>query len=79
VSSITIISDAPNCGVTYDHHNDDRNSFITQATDVQKTLNPTQLYTLVSPVLNVKMIFNWMAVCEAGNASNLHQNLKNFR
>ncbi len=30
--SITIISDAPNCGVTYDHHYDDHNSFIIQAT-----------------------------------------------
>ncbi len=27
-----IISDAPNCGVTYDRHCDDRNSFIIQAT-----------------------------------------------
>jgi hypothetical protein len=33
VSSITIISDAPNCGVTYDRHYDDRNSFIIQATE----------------------------------------------
>ncbi len=31
-SSITMVSDAPNCGVTYDHHYDDRNSFIIQAT-----------------------------------------------
>jgi hypothetical protein len=34
VSSITIISDAPNCGVTYDRHFDNRNSFIIQATGV---------------------------------------------
>ncbi len=27
MSSITIVSDAPNCGVTYDRHYDDRNSF----------------------------------------------------
>jgi len=27
-----IVSDAPNCGVTYDWHYDDRNSFIIQAT-----------------------------------------------
>jgi hypothetical protein len=33
VSSITIVGDAPNCGVTYDHHYDDCNSFIIQATD----------------------------------------------
>jgi hypothetical protein len=26
-----IISDAPNCGINYDHHYDDRNSFIIQA------------------------------------------------
>ncbi len=32
MSSITILSDAPNCGVTYDRHYDDRNSFIMQAT-----------------------------------------------
>ncbi len=31
--SITIISDAPNCGVTYDNHYDDRNSFMIQARD----------------------------------------------
>jgi hypothetical protein len=31
VSSITIVSDTPNCGVTYDCHYDDRNSFIIQA------------------------------------------------
>jgi hypothetical protein len=27
-----IVSDAPNCGVTYDRHYDDCNSFIIQAT-----------------------------------------------
>jgi hypothetical protein len=27
-----IVSDAPNCSVTYDSHYDDRNSFIIQAT-----------------------------------------------
>jgi hypothetical protein len=32
LSSITIVSDAPNCSVTYDHHYDDRNRFIIQAT-----------------------------------------------
>jgi hypothetical protein len=32
-SSITIVSDAPNCGVTYYRHYDDRNSFIIQATE----------------------------------------------
>ncbi len=26
-----IVSDAPNCGVTYNRHYDDRNSFIIQA------------------------------------------------
>ncbi len=30
--SITIISDTPNCGVTYDHYYDDRNRFTIQAT-----------------------------------------------
>ncbi len=32
MSSITIVSDAPNCGVTYDRHYDDHNSCIIQAT-----------------------------------------------
>jgi hypothetical protein len=43
VSSITIVSDAPNCGVTYDRHYDDRNSFIIQATEVmlQVVASPT--------------------------------------
>jgi hypothetical protein len=38
VSSITIVSDAPNCGITYDRHYDDRNSFIIQATDQFRTI-----------------------------------------
>jgi hypothetical protein len=29
-----ILSDAPNCIITYDHHYDDHNSFIIQATDL---------------------------------------------
>ncbi len=33
MSSITIVSDAPNCGITYNRHYDDRNSFIIQATE----------------------------------------------
>jgi hypothetical protein len=36
VSSITIISDAPNCGVTYDCQSEDHNSFIIQATGAQE-------------------------------------------
>ncbi len=32
VLSIMIVSDSPNCGITYDRHYDDRNSFIVQAT-----------------------------------------------
>jgi hypothetical protein len=32
VSSITTVSDDSNCSVTYDHHYDDHNSFIIQAT-----------------------------------------------
>ncbi len=34
-SSIMTVSDAPNCIVTYDRHNDDRDSFIIQATGGQ--------------------------------------------
>jgi len=33
-----IISDAPNCGVTYNHHYDDRNSFIIQEQSLELTL-----------------------------------------
>ncbi len=32
MSSITIVSDAPNCGIAYDCHYDNRNSFIIQDT-----------------------------------------------
>ncbi len=38
MSSITIVSDAPNCGVTYNCHYADRNSFIIQATGVSEIL-----------------------------------------
>ncbi len=34
-----IVGDAPNCGLTYNHHYDDRNSFIIQATGFYKKLN----------------------------------------
>ncbi len=30
--SITVISDTPDCGITYDPHYDDCNSFVIQAT-----------------------------------------------
>jgi hypothetical protein len=33
-TSITIVSDTPNCGIKYDHHYDDCNSFIIQATEL---------------------------------------------
>jgi len=33
-TTITIVSDAPNCGVTYKRQSDDRNSFIIQATGI---------------------------------------------
>jgi hypothetical protein len=36
VSSITIVSDAPNCGITYERLFDDHNSFIIQAIGVVK-------------------------------------------
>jgi hypothetical protein len=36
--SITIVSDAPNCGVTYDRHYDDRNSFILLVTGDMATM-----------------------------------------
>jgi hypothetical protein len=33
-----IVSDAPNCGITYDCHYDDRNNFTIQAKDRQSIL-----------------------------------------
>ncbi len=36
MSSVTIVSDIPNCGVTYDRHYDDHNSSIIQAIGVVK-------------------------------------------
>jgi hypothetical protein len=30
-TTITIVIDDPNCGITYDHHYDDHNSLIIQA------------------------------------------------
>ncbi len=38
MSSITIVSDAPNCGVAYDCHYEDCNSFIIQATGKNDSL-----------------------------------------
>jgi hypothetical protein len=32
-----IVSDASNCGITYDHHYDNHNSFLIQATGVNIT------------------------------------------
>ncbi len=37
-----IVSDAPNCGITYDCHYDDRNSFIIQATAYYGPVSSTQ-------------------------------------
>jgi hypothetical protein len=34
-----IVSDAPNCGITYDRHYDDRNSFIIEATGNEDDCN----------------------------------------
>jgi hypothetical protein len=48
MSSITIISDTPNCGVTYDRHYDDRNSFIIQATE-------EMLQVVASPMIVILM------------------------
>jgi hypothetical protein len=45
-SSITTVSDAPNCSVTYDRHYDDRNSFIIQATWWYKM---TVLFSKIDP------------------------------
>jgi hypothetical protein len=50
MSSITIVSDAPNCGVTYNHHSDDTrgviydcNMFIVQATGVFDLGRPSHI------------------------------------
>jgi hypothetical protein len=44
VLSITIVSDAPNCGVTYDCQSDDHNSFVIQATGLvfKNVLQPSK-------------------------------------
>ncbi len=58
MSSITIISDAPNCSVTYDRHYDDRNSFIIQATDYNKRVD-VQNKSMEQPALkNVNNCLN---------------------
>ncbi len=65
MSSITIISDAPNCGVTYDCHYGDHNSFIIQATgqcgqddeeerSVEKSFIRTRLLLLMQLEMNKK-------------------------
>jgi hypothetical protein len=41
-----IISDAPNCGITYDRQSDDRNSFIIQATVVICQARELKIYHL---------------------------------
>jgi hypothetical protein len=33
-----IVSDTPNCGITYNRHYDDRNSFIIQATECHRSV-----------------------------------------
>ncbi len=48
MSSISIVSDAPNCGITYDCHNDICNSFIIQATGVN----------LLTPFMQA-----WLSLC----------------
>ncbi len=45
-SSITTVSDAPNCSITYDRHYDDRNSFIIQATDCSASPHLKYFYFL---------------------------------
>ncbi len=44
-SSITTLSDAPNCSVTYDRHYDDRNSFIIQANGLHIILTEIPMLT----------------------------------
>ncbi len=47
-----IISDAPNCGVTYDRQSDDRNSFIIQATELGLYYKHTTIVNYTSSVIN---------------------------
>ncbi len=42
-----VVSDAPNCGVTYDHHYDNRNSFIIQATGIMMADDPVPIFDLL--------------------------------
>jgi len=54
VLSITIVSDTPNCGVTYDRHYDVRNSFIIQATGFYET---NKQRCIISLIINCFIIF----------------------
>ncbi len=50
------VSDAPNCSVTYDHHHDDRNSFIIQATESSKMGERTEERKWNNTFLNAHLI-----------------------
>ncbi len=60
MSSITIVSDAPNCGVTYDCHYDDRNSFIIQATGIYpKGEQPNGTPLWLAPAFLINITLGW--------------------
>ncbi len=55
--SITIISDAPNCGITYNCHYDDRNSFIIQATVYPGMIGAGSLDEQISKILQKEKLY----------------------
>jgi len=50
-------SDAPNCSVTYDHHYDDRNSFIIQANVITIVNYDRHLFIVQATGANVLKLF----------------------
>ncbi len=60
-SSIMTVSDAPNCSVTYDHHYDDCNSFIIQATESSKNWRKDRRKKIDAAMAKVyQFTFNWV-------------------
>ncbi len=69
MSSITIVSNAPNCGVTYDHLYDDRNSFIIQATG-SKPVKQEVNGTMILPPLVFPGVINCDAISVVPSVKN---------
>jgi hypothetical protein len=66
-----IISDAPNCGVTYDHHYDNYNSLIIQATVVE--------YSVKIKIYLYSMTWRHDAQNNVTQSNGIHHNNKDWR